>query len=566
MNQQLTKFAVILLSPFLLFISLVSYAKEPPKLILQITIDQMRGDFPTRYYDKLSDGGFKYFLNKGVVFTDAHHQHANTETIVGHTTLATGAHPSSHGMVGNLWYDSIESRAVYNIEDARYSLLSENAGVNKNSEIDPTQATAKTDGRSPSAILTTTFSDELNLHFNGQSKVFGVSVKDRGAVSMAGHTGKAFWFSKKNGQFVTSNYYYDQYPNWVVDWNKQKLADKYANTHWNLLKNKDSYLFKNDDDQPWETDLAGFKRTFPHPYGKLTSPYYYTLLTISPAGDDLTLDFAKHVLLSEKLGKDNIPDYLSVSFSSTDYVGHMFGPNSLESEDNILRLDKTLEDILKYVDKQVGLNNTLVVLSADHGAANTPGYLNKHGIPASYITPDNWPLISVAEKVKKQFGIKHKLIEAFVSPYLYLTDEVKQDKNIDHLALEKALALAFSKFEGVQSVVSSRAIQQGQVSDIELVSFVRNNLHTERSGELYFIYKPHHFINDFDSVVVASTHGSPWSYDTFVPIMFAGNGLSPKVINKRVNTVDIAKTLSNYVGINAPSGAVGKNILSAHQK
>jgi len=190
----------------------------PPKLILQITVDQLRGDLPEKFLARMGDAGFRYLLNEGVVFKDAHHAHANTETIVGHATLATGAHPSAHGMVGNVWFDRSEGRLVYNIEDERYPLLTVGAGVNKNSEIDRTQKKAKVSGRSPSNILVSTLSDELALHTAGRAKVFGVSVKDRGAVSMAGHTGKAFWFSKKTGEFVTSRYYYDQYPNCVPAW------------------------------------------------------------------------------------------------------------------------------------------------------------------------------------------------------------------------------------------------------------------------------------------------------------------------------------------------------------
>ena len=212
----------------------VAAEREKPKLILQITVDALRGDLPWRYYDRLGEGGFRYLAEKGTVFRNALHGHANTETIVGHVTLATGADPAVHGMIGNVWLDRTSGALTYNIEDSRYPILSKNAGVDKNTEIDHTQKTARSDGRSPSRILVSTFSDELKLNLGGKSKIFAVSVKDRGAVSMAGHTGKAFWFSKKSGEFITSNYYYDNYPAWVVDWNFNMPADKYAGTSWNL--------------------------------------------------------------------------------------------------------------------------------------------------------------------------------------------------------------------------------------------------------------------------------------------------------------------------------------------
>lgn len=304
--------------------------KHKPKLILQVTVDQLRGDLPTRYYDRLGEGGFKYLWEQGLVYSNAFHEHANTETIVGHTTLATGAQPAVHGMVGNLWLDRETGLTTYNIEDPDYKLLSKGADVNAKTEIDPTQKAAKTEGRSPAAMMVTTFGDELKANSNGKAKVFGVSIKDRGAVAMAGHAGKAFWFSKANGEFVTSNYYFDQYPQWVSDWNAKGIPKAYANKNWNLLHDQKSYLFGESDDREWETDLAGFGRTFPHPYGPADGKYYTTLLTTSPAGDEITLDFAKTLLVAEQLGKDDITDYLSVSFSSTDYVGHLFGPSSLE--------------------------------------------------------------------------------------------------------------------------------------------------------------------------------------------------------------------------------------------
>ena len=321
-----------------------------PKLVLQITIDQLRGDMPMTVYDQLGDGGFRYLYEQGIVYENAHHRHANTETVVGHTTLATGSDPADHGMIGNIWFDKELNRVVYNIEDDRYPLIGEEGGVDKNIELDPTQKIASTDGRSPSTILVTTFSDELALSTNGKSKIFGVSVKDRGAVTLAGHSGKAFWFSKAKGEFVTSTYYYDDYPQWVKEWNEKKYPLKYAGTNWELMHNKSTYAYGDYDDMPYETNLPGYGIVFPHPFGDAENGYFTTFLTLSPVGDELTLNFAKELLVKEDLGKDEITDYLSISFSSTDYVGHVFGPNSLESEDNLLRLDKTLADLFDFVD------------------------------------------------------------------------------------------------------------------------------------------------------------------------------------------------------------------------
>ena len=401
------------------------------RLVLQITVDQLRGDLPGVVMDRLGEGGFRYLYEHGTVYLDAHHRHANTETIVGHTTLATGADPSAHGMIGNVWLDRTTGALVYNIEDPTVGLLTAGADVDDATEIDPTQKTASTEGRSPRAIAVSTFSDELALHTAGRAKVFGVSVKDRGAVSMAGHAGTAYWFSKKAGEFVTSTYYADAYPQWVVDWNHRRLPFEHAGTSWQLDRERSTYLFGDADDQPWETDVAGFGRTFPHSFGPADSPYLTTLLTLSPVGDELTLDFAKTLIVSEGLGADAVSDYLSVSFSSTDYVGHVFGPSSLEAEDNLLRLDRTLAGLLAFVDEHVGLEHTLVVLSADHGGPDAPGYLQQLGIPSHYFDPESLDKEPAVLRLKERFGIGGELFKTYFHPYVYLNRDAIADLDPD---------------------------------------------------------------------------------------------------------------------------------------
>ncbi|MDH5574799.1 MAG: alkaline phosphatase family protein [Nitrospirota bacterium] len=537
-----------------------------PRLILQITVDQLRGDLPMRYEERLGEGGFRYLWEKGTVFTDAHHAHANTETIVGHATLATGAHPSLHGMIGNLWFDRETGALTYNIEDARYPLLTKGADVDKQTEIDPTQKAAGTEGRSPMAILGTTFSDELAMHTAGRAKIFGVSVKDRGAVSMAGHAGKAFWFSKKTGEFVTSSYYYKAYPSWVTEWNDKRLPFSYGNMSWELLYDASTYLFGQADDRPWETNFPGYGRIFPHPFGKPDSKYFTTFLTLSPVGDELTLDFAKALIKGEELGKDGIPDYLSISFSSTDYVGHLFGPSSLESEDNILRLDRTLADLLAFVDQEVGLRHTVIVLSADHGGPEVPGYLNEFGVAANYVKPDTWDKESGIQRLKQEFGIGKELIQRYSHPYVYLNQRVIQEKGLNQADVERAVAAELIKFEGVALAVSSNALQEGNLPDTPLYRSVLHNFNPTRSGDIFVIFEPHWFINDFDGLTVAATHGSPWAYDTYVPIVFAGQGIPHQTIYRRVQTVDVAPTLSSLLNIKAPSGAMGGPLVEVFTK
>jgi len=531
---------------------------DTPRLVLQITVDQLRGDFITRYEERLGAGGFRYLLDNGVYYTNAHYQHANTETIVGHASLATGTVPAAHGMVGNIWFDRELGRQVYNIEDPDYHLLSADADVDSSTEIDPTQRAAKADGRSPNAILSSTFGDELSLHFGGKSKVFGVSVKDRGAVAMAGHAGKAFWFSKAGGAFVTSSYYYDRYPEWVIEWNARKVPYEFAGRQWSLLHDASSYRFGDADDRPWETDFPGWGRTFPHAYGDADDKYFTTRLTLGPAGDRLVLAFAQALVEKEQVGKDDTPDYLSVSFSSTDYVGHLFGASSLEAEDHFLQLDHTLAELLQFIDREVGLEHTLITLSADHGGPDTPGYLNQQGIRNAFYFDtnalDRQPAIN---RLKEKFGTGEELITGYSHPYVNLNRELIAELELDQASVEAAVAEELQRFRGVNRAISTSALSVNAVPDTLLMRSIRNNFHHKRSGDIYLVFDPNVFINDFDGLIVASTHGSPWRYDTHVPIVFAGPGIEPRRVSRAVTPYDIAATLAARLGTQPPSASIG---------
>jgi len=374
---------------------------------------------------------------------------------------------------------------------------------------------------------------------------------------MAGHAGKAFWFSKATGEFITSSYYYDRYPAWVDAWNRQKKPRIYEDTSWELLHEPSTYLFGADDDNPWEMDIAGFGRTFPHTYGSAESPNFNNYLTFSPAGDELTLDFAKALIEAEKIGSDEITDYLSISFSSTDYVGHIFGNSSLEAEDNLLRLDRTLADLFAYVDKHIGLENTLIVLSADHGGPEAPGYWESVGIESGYVSPDEWDRAPSIAALKKRFGVGEELIQPFFPPYVYLDKDVIREHGLDQAEVEEAVAEELMGIKGVALAVPSSALQENRLPDTPLVRAALRNFNPKRSGDILVLFRPHYFINNFNGEVTACNHGGPWTYDTFVPIIFAGAGLQPMDVFRRVETVDVARTLAAWLGTKPPSGAVG---------
>jgi predicted AlkP superfamily pyrophosphatase or phosphodiesterase len=526
--------------------------------VLQITVDSLRADMPQRYARHYGEGGWRYLFDEGLQYSNAHFQHANTETIVGHVSLATGAYPADHGMVANVWLDREAGALHYNIEDPEHSLLTAGGGVDSKREIDPTQRAARSDGRSPRAIRVSTFSDELASFTGGHAKIFAVSVKDRGAVSMAGHAGTAYWFSKATGTFVTSDYYLDRYPEWVEAWNAEGHAQRYADTAWDLLGDPQEYLFGDADDVPWETDFPGWGRKFPHSYGEGDGKYFTTFLTVSPAGDELTLDFAKSLVVEESLGQDEVTDYLSISFSSTDYINHLFGPSSLETEENQRCLDRTLAKLFRFIDEQIGLDHTLIVLSADHGSPEVPGYLNELGIQGDYFEPDAIDRQPAIAALKKRFGIGEELIETYFHPYLYLNHEVIREHGLDQLEVERAVATELMNFPGISLAVSSGTLLGGDLPDTWKIRSVLRNHDPDRSGDIYIVFAPHVFIRDFDGLSVACTHGSPWRYDTHVPIIFAGHGIGAGRIVRPVTPYDIAPTLSAYLGINPPSGSCGE--------
>ena len=522
-----------------------------PRLVLQITVDGLRADLLDRSRHQLRRDGLARLLRQGVVFRDAHHEHANTETIVGHATLATGASPSVHGMVGNAWFDRSSGAFVYNIEDAEHPLVPTREGERDGAQIDPAQALARSDGRSPRAMLAPTLGDTLALGTAGRAKVFGVSGKDRSAVAMAGHAGTAYWFSTDTADFVTSTYYApDGYPEWVAAWNARRPAEAYAGTSWELARPREEYLLGDRDDRPYEADLKGYGRTFPHPFPAADDPLFATKLLVSPMGDTLLLDFAKTLLESEGLGQDEVTDYLSVSFSGVDAVNHFFGPMSLENEDALLRLDGTVAELLAFVDRTVGPGRTLVVLSADHGMADMAEAAAEQGIAAGRLSGDE-----VRERAEaacaRLFG-DAALVKAFFRPYLTLDAERLAAAELDADAVAAALAPELESHPGIARAVTRRQAADARDGPLDLV---RRNDHPERSGDLYLIQAPYWFL--LESGPIVDMHGSPWRYDTHVPVVFAGAGLRPAVVGRRVRTMDVAPTLAALLGLTAPAGAEG---------
>ncbi len=528
----------------IIFTSSTYAQKHKVRLVLQITVDQLRGDVINTYKKSFTSDGFFYLLNNGMNFTNAHYIHSITKTAPGHSTLSTGSTPSKHGIINNDWYEKTDGVQVYSCEDSSAKIIGD---------------TVDNLGRSPKRLMVPTLSDKI-AEANPKSKVFGISVKDRGAILMAGHKGKAFWFSPKSGDFVTSTYYYSDYPEWVKNFSKRNLPDQYYTKGWDLIYTKDKYQYASIDKNSYERTLPELGFTFPHLYKSISKEKFYSLIPFSPWGDRYTYEFAKELITNENLGADEITDYLSISFSCTDYIGHLFGPNTLEYEDQILNLDKTLSDLFHFIDEKIGLDNVLIVLSADHGICETPEYLAQKGIESG--------VLSTKEIVQKlnDFGrnelhLNFDVVEHAVPPYIYLDEEKIKAAGLDLCETEKILSSISDKVEGVYKTYTACDIESGNLPDDDISVKVKNAYYPGRSGNLYIINKPKWYLAwNPKNRKNAATHGSPWSYDTFVPLIFTGPGIEHKVIEDKVGPHNIAATIAFYLGIDAPEGSVGKSL------
>jgi predicted AlkP superfamily pyrophosphatase or phosphodiesterase len=483
-------------------------------------------------------------MEKGTHYINAHFQHADTETPIGHAALFTGTNPGHNGIVAGNWYDMDQGRVIYNCEDDRYPVIGKEPEEGK--------------GRAPTRLLSSTIGDELMISNNGQSRMFSVSIKDRGAILPGGHTGKAFWYSKSDGSFITSTYYYDEYPGWVKQWNDQKLADRYRDTAWELLHDASTYVFDKDDDRPFEVDIFGLGTTFPHPV-KGSSKYFYASLIATPFGDELTADFARALIKAEKLGQGEHTDFMAISFSVTDYIGHVFGPSSLEAEDNLLRVDRLLADLFRFIDEEVGLEETLIIVSADHGMCEAPEHMQNLGFEVGRLTSETIAKGTIRNALKARLGVPEEVLRLYEHPYVYLNEEEIKKTKYSIAEVETAVAEEILKIPGIIGAVTRTDLMKGSFAPTPANMKILNNFHIKRSGHIHVIADQFwYFAYEMDTTSeIAAMHASPWTYDTYVPIFFAGHEVPSRRIARPVTPYDIAATIAIYLGIKPPSGSVG---------
>jgi predicted AlkP superfamily pyrophosphatase or phosphodiesterase len=516
-----------------------------PKLVVGIVVDQMRWDYLYRFYDRYSENGFKRLLNEGFSCENTQIDYIPTFTAPGHTCIYTGSVPAIHGIAGNDFIIQATGQPMYCTEDTTVKSLGTDA---------------KTGEMSPRNLLTTTVTDELKLATNFRSKVIGIALKDRGGILPAGHTANAaYWFDDKSGNWISSTYYMTDLPQWVKDFNAQKLAETYLKLDWNPLYPIDTYVQTLPDNNKYEGKFAG--TTAPTLPVKTSALFKGNvgMIRATPYGDTFTLDMAVAAINGEQLGQHDVTDFLAVSFSSTDYLGHQFGPNSVEAEDTYLRLDKDFASFFTFLDAKLGKGNYTVFLTADHGAAHNTVFLKDHGIPAGV-----WDDGAVKDSLNKVLLQKYHVDKLVLSLANYQVNFNYRDLNyarLDEDAIKKDCIAFLEKCPGVAYAVDMKKARTANIPD-ELRLRVVNGYNPEHSGEIQIILFPGWFTGhgSGDSGPTGTTHGTWNPYDTHIPLVFMGWGIQHGHLNRETHMTDIAPTVAALLHIQAPNGSIGKVI------
>ena len=503
-----------------------------PKLIIGLVVDQMRWDFLYRFNNLYSADGFRRLMKEGYSCENTMIPYVPTYTAPGHTCIYTGSVPAIHGIVGNNWYNSSAKKKVYCTDDDTAQTVGSSTKAGK---------------MSPANLWATTITDELRLSNNFQSKVIGIGLKDRGAILPAGHTANAaYWYDDKVGKWITSNYYSNKLPTWVNDFNDKDWPSFYMAKDWTTLLSTDKYGQSSPDYADYEDTIKGEGSViFPHKLSQIKTDKLEAFKT-TPFASTYTFDFAKVAIENEELGKNSVPDFLTVSISSTDYIGHTFGPNSVETEDAYLRLDKDIVSFLQYLDRKFGKGNYLFFLTADHGVAHVPGFMKQHKIPAGAL--DDKDIEEAMNKAVEQKFQINKGIAKVMNYQIYLSDAAKEKGEeikkfiIQELKKENAVSTAFDLEELAETTLAQ-----------PLKERIANGYASSRSGDIQFVFKPGYF----DGRPKGTTHGLWNPYDAHIPLLFFGWKVKSGKLLRETYMTDIAPTLAAMLQIQMPSGCVG---------
>jgi len=523
---------LLLLIVFILVSNL--QAQQRPKLVVGVVVDQMRMEYLYRFQNDFTENGFKRIMNNGYVFHNAHFNYMPTYTGPGHASIYTGTTPSVHGIVGNEWYSRTTGKERYCTDDESVKTLGD--GTKAEGEM------------SPKNLLSTTITDELRMGTNFKGKVIGMSIKDRGAILPAGHFANwAFWYSK-TGSFISSTFYGEKMPDWVTEFNNQKNYLNYINQGWNLYKPAATYNESDADDSPYEGKLYGVdKPVFPYDLKKMYEKNDAGVLRVTPFGNNLLADFAMKAIEKEELGKDENTDFLAISFSSTDYVGHVLGARSMELQDTYLRLDQTMADLLTYLDKNVGKGNYLLFLTADHACAENANFLKNNKLNVK-----NIEYKEISKAIKKFSTDTYN--EDFVTNYsnfnLYLNKTKIKEKGLEYLTVEQSFKDFLMTQEQVKKVYDEEEITHSCGNDYYL-NMIANGYDSKEDGNLVILDKPGYI----QYGPTGTSHGTPYAYDTHAPLLFFGWNIPVGESHEKKYIAQIAPTLAQKLGLPFPNGS-----------
>jgi len=517
-----------------------------PKLVVGIVVDQMRYDYLYRYYDKYVEGGLKRFMNEGFNCRNNHYSYALTVTAAGHSSIYTGSVPAINGIVGNEWYDQITSKSVYCVEDSTVKTVgSTNVSVGK---------------MSPKNLLTSTVTDQLRIATNFRSKTIGVAIKDRGSILPAGHTASgSYWFDSNTGNWVTSTFYMNDLPQWAKDYNAKKMPAEYMKKGWQLLNPVEEYTQSTADDVAWEGRLPGTQKpVFPIDITGIAGDAYGSVIS-TPWGNTITKEMAIAAIKGENLGKGTDTDFLAISFSSPDKIGHMAGPNSIEQEDDYLRLDREFAELFSFLDSWTGKGTYTVFLTADHGVVDVPGFAIEHKLPAGLA---NRTILNdvVKKALEENFG-KGTYIRANENNQLYLDHALLKEKKITLATVFEVVRQALLPVDGIADVINLNDMGKTPLNTYQLELY-KNNVNAKRSGDIQIITQPGWFYGSS----TGTSHGTPYNYDTQVPFVLFGWGINKGETLRRTSVSDIAPTISALLHILPPSGNIGNPVEEALKK
>ncbi|MCK8491015.1 alkaline phosphatase family protein [Spirosoma sp. RP8] len=518
-----------------------------PKLVVGIVVDQMRYDYLYRYYTKFGTGGFRRMMDGGFNARNNHYHYAATYTGPGHAAIYTGSAPALNGIVGNDFYERNVGRLMYCAEDTTVSTVGNTGNAGK---------------MSPRNLLVTTIGDQLKLATDGQAKVVGIALKDRGAILPAGHASDAaYWFDSKDGNFISSTFYQKDLPKWVQDFNARKLPEQFLGQKWEPVLPMDQYTESTVDDEPYESILAGeTKSIFPHSFNAIQAGgSKYEPLRTSPFGDQITKEFALAAIKGEQLGQHKVTDMLCLSFSSPDYIGHAFGTHAIETEDNYIRLDRQLADIFAQLDATVGKGQWLAFLSADHGVVDAPGFLQQYRIPSGFKGYGEIGDI-VKATLEKAYGPGQWML-SYINQQVYLNHALLIEKKIAIQDVYELLRSALLKQRAIVNVVNLHNLGAEALPLLQENLF-RNVYHPNRSGDFY-VMQPSGWLEGRNR---GTTHGTTYAYDTHVPFLMYGWGVRPGQTLRRTHIHDIAPTITALLSLLEPNGCIGNPVEEAIAK